>query len=113
MARLPKIYVLDNGLINVVNVKSSKNEGQLFENTVLIKLLENFKEVSYWSDAHSEVDFVVKGTAINVAATDRIPARERKGLEEFQKRHKQFSLLLVTKSVDKDNIISLNKFLGG
>jgi len=111
VTRLPKLYALDNGLINVVNVKYSKNEGQMFENTVLIKLLENFKEVSYWSDAGSEVDFVVEGKAINVTATDKIPAREWKGLEEFQKEHKQFLLLLVTKSIDKDNAISMKKFL--
>ncbi|MBS3166385.1 ATP-binding protein [Candidatus Woesearchaeota archaeon] len=111
VARLPKLYVLDNGLINVVEVKYSQNEGQMFENTVLIKLLENFKEVNYWSDADSEVDFVVEGKAINVTATDKIPAREWKGLEEFKKRHKQFSLLLVTKSMDKENAISMNKFM--
>ena len=111
VTRLPKLYVLDNGLINVVDVKYSKNEGQMFENTVLIKLLENFNEVSYWSDTGSEVDFVVERKAINVTATDRIPAREWKGLEEFQKEHKQFSLLLVTKSMDKENAISMKKFL--
>ena len=111
IARLPKLYVLDNGLINVVEIKYSKNEGQMFENTVLIKLLENFKEVSYWSYVSSEVDFVVEGKAINVTATDNIPAREWKGLEEFQKEHKQFSLLLVTKSMDKENAISMKKFM--
>ena len=110
-ARLPKLYVFDNGLINVVNVKYSKNEGQMFENTVLVKLLDRFNEVSYWSDANSEVDFVVEGKAINVTATDKIPDREWKGLKEFQKKHKQFSLLLITKSTDKDNIVSLKKFL--
>ena len=111
VARLPKLYVLDNGLINVVNVKYSKNEGQMFENTVLVRLLEEFKEVSYWSDASSEVDFVVEGKAINVTATDTIPAREWKGLEEFQKKYKRFTLLLVTKSINKENTVSLKKFL--
>ncbi len=111
VARLPKLYVLDNGLINVVDVKYSKNEGQMFENTVLVKLLENNNEVSYWSDAKSEVDFVVQGKAINVTATDKIPPREWKGLEEFEKKHKLFSLILVTKSTNKENNISLKKFL--
>ncbi len=111
VSRLPKLYVLDNGLINAVNVKYSKNQGQMFENTVLISLLKEFKEVSYWSDADSEVDFVVKKIAINVTATDKIPIREWKGLEAFKKKHKQFSLLLVTHSLNKENIISLRKFL--
>ena len=111
IARLPKLYVSDNGLINVVNVKYSKNEGQMFENTVLVKLLGGFREISYWSDANSEVDFVVEEKAINVTATDKIPAREWKGLEEFQKKHKQFSLLLVSKSINKEGVVSLKKFL--
>ena len=111
VARLPKLYVSDNGLINVVNVKYSKNEGQMFENTVLVKLLGGFREISYWSDANSEVDFVVEEKAINVTATDKIPAREWKGLEEFQKKHKQFSLLLVSKSINKEGVVSLKKFL--
>ena len=111
VARLPKLYALDNGLINVVNITYSKNEEQMFENTVLIKLLENYRKISYWSDAKSEVDFVVEKRAINVTATDKIPPREWKGLEAFQKRHKQFSTLLITKSTAQENTISLKKFL--
>lgn len=111
VTRLPKLYVLDNGLINIVNVKYSKNEGQMFENTVLIKLLENFKEISYWSNENSEVDFIVEGKAINVTATDKIPKREWRGLEEFQKKHKQFLSILVTKTTNKGNTISLKKFI--
>lgn len=111
VTKLPKLYVLDNGLINVVNVKYSKNLGQMFENTVLIKLLEHAEEINYWSELKSEVDFIVDKTAINVTATDEIHEREMKGLEEFQKKHKQFSFLLITKSTTKDNWTSILNFL--
>jgi len=114
ITRLPKYYVIDNGLVNITTMQYFKNFGQLYENAVLLelyKLKEKLEDIMYWSDANSEVDFVVGKKAINVTATDKIPAREWKGLEEFQKEHKQFSVLLVTRSIDKDNAISLKKFL--
>ena len=111
ITKLSKLYVTDNGLVNVVSVKYSKDKGKMFENTVLIKLLEKYDEISYWSELKSEVDFVIKDAAINVTATDKLPAREFKGLEDFQKKHKNFNLLLITESTTKDNIISITDFL--
>jgi uncharacterized protein len=112
--RLPKYYVIDNGLVNITTTQYFKNLGQLYENTVLLKLYgikEILKNIMYWSDGESEVDFVAGEKAINVTATDKIPAREWKGLEAFQKKHKRFSLLLVTKSINDERVISLKKFL--
>jgi len=111
VTKLPKLYVLDNGLINIVNIKYSENIGKMFENTVLIKLLEKNKEIQYWSELKSEVDFIVDKKAINVTSADKIPERETNGLENFQKKHKDFSTLLITKSTTKDNIISILDFL--
>ncbi|MFH1840088.1 MAG: ATP-binding protein [Nanoarchaeota archaeon] len=111
ISKLSKLYVADNGLVNVVSIKYSKDKGKMFENTVLIKLLEKYDEVSYWSESKSEVDFVVKDKAINVTATDKLHKREFKGLEDFQKKHKNFSLLLITESRTKGNIISIFDFL--
>lgn len=116
VTRLPKYYVIDNGLVNITTMQYFRNLGQLYENTVLLKLYgakEKLEDIMYWSDANSEVDFVVWEKAINVTATDKIPAREWKGLEEFQKKHKQFSLLLVTKSINKEGVVSLKNFLEG
>ena len=114
VTRLPKYYVIDNGLINITTMQYFKNFGQLYENAVLFqlyKIKEKLEDIMYWSDANSEVDFVVGKKAINVTATDKIPAREWIGLEEFQKKYKQFSLLLITKSTNKENNVSLKKFL--
>ena len=111
VTKLPKLYVLDNGLINVVSIKYSKNRGQMFENTVLIKLLEKFDDVSYWSELKSEVDFIADTQAINVTATDNIAERETKGLADFCKKHKNFSSLLITESRTKESMISLLDFL--
>lgn len=116
VARLPKYYVIDNGLVNITTMQYSQNLGQLYENTVLLHLYtikEKLESIMYWSDANSEVDFVVGKKAINVTATDKIPAREWKGLEEFQKNYKQLTVLLITKSIDKENVVSLSNFLEG
>lgn len=110
-SKLPKLYVLDNGLVNAVAIKYSKNLGKLYENAVLIKLAEQFEEISYWSELKSEVDFIVDNRAINVTATDRIHKREMQGLEDFHKSHKNFYSMLITQSTSKEHMISLNNFL--
>lgn len=111
ISKLPKLYALDNGLINVASIKYSKDLGQKFENTILVKLAEQFDEISYWSELKSEIDFIVDNMAINVTATDKVPKREIQGLENFQKTHKNFHSLLITQSVSKGDMISLRNFL--
>src|SRR3989338_1685342 len=108
IAKLPKLYVLDNGLINVVSIQYSKNRGQMFENTVLIKLLEAYGDISYWSELKSEVDFIADKMTINVTATDKIPKREIIGLNDFQKKHKQFSSLIIAESHSGDRVSILD-----
>ena len=111
VTKLPKLYALDNGLINVVNIKYSDNIGRMFESTVLIKLLEKFEEVHYWSELKSEVDFIVDKIALNITATDKIHEREMRGLMDFQKRHKGFSSLIVTQTKTENNMLSILNFL--
>ena len=111
VTKLPKLYALDNGLINVVNIKYSKNKGQMFENAALIKLMDQHKDISYWSELNSEVDFIAGNKAINVTAADKIHKREIQGLKDFHQKHKGFSLMLVTESITKDNLVSLPDFL--
>ena len=111
ISKLPKLYVLDNGLVNAVTTNYSKNLGKLYENAILIRLAEQFEDISYWSELNSEVDFIVDSMAINVTATDRIYKREMRGLEDFQKFHKNFCRLLSTQSTKEDNMVSLPDFL--
>jgi len=108
ISKLPKLYVLDNGLINAVSIQYSKNMGQMFENTVLIKLLEGYDNISYWSELKSEVDFIVNDKAINVTATGKIPEREIIGLNDFQKKHRQFSSLIIAESHSGDRVSILD-----
>jgi len=111
IAKLPKFYCLDLGFINAIQVNYSKNKGQMFENAVLIKLVEQYNEISYWGDGESEVDFVAGKTAINVTSTDKIPPREEEGLKKFSQKYREFILRLITKSLKKENIFPLEEFL--
>ena len=111
IAKLPKFYCLDLGLINAIQVRYSKNVGQMFENAVLIKLVEQYSEISYWGDGESEVDFVAGKTAINVTSSNEIPLREEEGLKKFSQKHQEFILRLITKSLKKENIFPLEEFL--
>lgn len=111
ISKLPKMYCIDCGLINIANIKYSENLGKMYENIVLIKLIEKYKEISYWSDNYSEVDFIVDRTAINVTAIDKIHEREFGGLEEFNKKYKGFSLTVISKSLRKEGIFPILDFL--
>ena len=60
-----KIYFIDNGFINSLSTKFSKDMGRLCENLVAIDLLRRYSkkniELYYWRDHQGrEVDFVVK-----------------------------------------------------
>ncbi len=111
VTKLVKLYCIDLGLIHIVNTQYSKNEGHMFENAVCIKLIETYPEISYWGELESEVDFVAGKIAMNVTANDKIKEREFKGLNDFNKKHKGFTLLIISPSLKKDNIIPLNDFL--
>ncbi len=111
VSKLPKYYALDTGLIKVVSMKYTQNTGQMFENSVFIKLFEKYKEISYWGELSSEVDFIVNKTAINVTSTDDIPKREFKGLEDFNKKYKGFTSLIICRSLRKEGIFPIKDLL--
>ena len=111
ISKLPKMYCMDNGFVNIVNTKYAKNRGQMFENTVFIKLAEDYKEISYWGEVDSEVYFIVEKTAINVTSTDKIPVREFKGLDDFGRKNKGFDSWVVSDNLTKENVISITDFL--
>ncbi|MCP4148646.1 MAG: ATP-binding protein [bacterium] len=88
-----KIYCVDNGLVNAVTFKFSKDTGKLIENTVAIELLRRDREVFFYREA-VECDFIVKDKdmvqeAFQVSlALDNADTREReiKGLLAACKR---------------------------
>ncbi len=58
---LPKIYVVDTGLINAYSARSGGSIGRLMENAVFLELRRREKEIYYFKDERGrEVDFLVK-----------------------------------------------------
>ena len=55
-----KIYVVDNGLVNVGSISASKDLGRKFENTIYWSIRRMTKNVWYFSDGNSECDFIYK-----------------------------------------------------
>ena len=57
-----KVYCIDTGLINAINLRFSENIGQIYENAVAIQLLRKHGKgnIFYWKSQKQEVDFVVK-----------------------------------------------------
>ncbi len=55
-----KVYVVDNGLVNVASVSASKDLGRKFENTVYWSIRRKAKNIWYFSDGNSECDFIFK-----------------------------------------------------
>ena len=67
----PKIYVVDNGLINVFAHKTSRDIGRLMENLVFIDLRRRYRENEkifyYTTRDNKEVDFLIKdGDKLNL-----------------------------------------------
>lgn len=55
-----KIYVVDNGLVNVASISASKDMGRKFENTIYWSIRRKTKNIWYFSDSNSECDFIYK-----------------------------------------------------
>ncbi len=55
-----KIYVIDNGLINVASISASKDLGRKFENVVYWNIRRKTRKIWYYSDGNSECDFIVQ-----------------------------------------------------
>ncbi|ACJ17379.1 hypothetical protein TON_1888 [Thermococcus onnurineus NA1] len=58
---LPKVYVVDTGLINAYSLRFGETIGRLIENAVFLELRRREKELYYFKDERGrEVDFLVK-----------------------------------------------------
>lgn len=111
VSKLPKLYSIDNGFINIVTTNYFKNRGNLFENTIASYLKHKRDNINYWSDGNSEVDFIFDKEIINVTSTDKIPEREYDGLNNFLKKNKGFNKILITNNNNLNFNIDIKKYL--
>ena len=110
-----KIFVIDNGLRNIVSFYFSEDEGRLLENLVFIELKRRQKEIFYFREK-GECDFIVRtGTkiteAIQVSLDLRTGANEEREITGILKALEYFKLksgIILTKH--KSDTIRKNGF---
>jgi uncharacterized protein len=110
----PKYYLVDNGFykINTPRIEI----GKLYENVVANHFFRRTKEIFYWDDEKSEVDFVAGEEAINVTSTKEILEREIIGLENIRKKHKHIKKCVIINSekreiINKIDFVNIEYFL--
>jgi uncharacterized protein len=109
-----KLYVIDNGLLNSISFKFSKDYGKLYENQVFIELNRKYSNIYYYVTKNNlEVDFLIfeknkvnKLIQVCYDVTDvNTFERETRSLIEASKELRCKSLLILTKDVEKEEII--------
>jgi len=120
MQYLRKIYFVDNGFINFVGLKFSKNLGRLYENMIFLELKRReernpLKEIFYWKNQqHEEVDFVIKNSmkieqliqvCYNLSDVET-KERETRALLKASKELGCNKLLIITENYEAEEDIS-------
>lgn len=108
-----KIYSIDTGLINAIVPKISFNIGRLMENVVFLELKRRGREIYYYSDGNSEVDFLLKdGLKIDQLiqvcySLDNIETRDReiKSLVKASKKLACENVVILTWDVEGEETV--------
>jgi predicted AAA+ superfamily ATPase len=103
-----KLYLVDNGFINVLSRTFSKDKGKLLENLVFTNLNTDY-EVTYFTDSKSECDFVAAKNrqvlcAIQVCyeINEKNRERELNGLLAAMQEHDLKEGLLLTNAQEEE-----------
>lgn len=107
-----KNYFIDNGLLNAITFKFSKDHGKLLENLCYLELRRQKKEIYYYKDT-KECDFVLfekeKPLPVQIAHTLTDPDtlnRELNGLHHACKKLKTKKGIIITTTPRKDEIVA-------
>ncbi len=118
-----KVYCVDNGIINSVAFRISRDIGRLIENTIAVELIrrksyENNIEIYYWKDHQQrEVDFVIKEGVRTMeliqvtyaSGRDEIENREIKSLLKASDELKCKNLKIITWDYEDEIVIDNRK----
>ena len=116
-----KIYFIDNGFINALSTKFSKNSGRLYENFVFGELKRRATidtQIFYWQNKkREEVDFVIKkGTRIkkliqvSYDLSDlETKQREIKGLIKASNELRCNDLIIINQDIESEEKIGNKK----
>ena len=103
MHTMKKVYVIDQGLIDTVSFRFSKDSGRLLENIVLVELKRRGKDVYYFRNGY-ECDFLIR-EGYNVTSAIQVTTnlkdneeREFNGLMKAVKSNKLKNGLILTEN---------------
>jgi len=115
LGSIKKIYCIDNGLLNAVSFKFSKDEGKLIENLVFIELKRRGEQI-YYHRKNYECDFLVSRKnkiLLAIQVTKKLDEdnekREINGLIEVMKEHKLSEGIILTEDQDEERTIDGKK----
>jgi len=102
-----KVYVVDNGLVNMVGFRISDNYGRGLENLVFLELkrrmaIEEDLDIYYWADSNDrEVDFVLKKgkseyELVQVCYDIKDPSTKERELKPLLKAMSEFEVKTAT-----------------
>jgi hypothetical protein len=113
-----KLYVIDNGILNSISFKFSKDYGKLYENLVFVELNRRFEKVYYYITKNNyEIDFLVfeknKVKQLIQVCYDLTNIntfeRETRSLVEASKELNCNDLLILTNGLERQEIIKNKK----
>ena len=115
LGSVKKIYCIDNGLLNAVSFKFSKDTGKLLENLVFIELKRRGNEIYYFRK-NNECDFlikeknkIIKAVQVTKKLDEENSRREINGLLEAMKEYNLKEGLILTDEEEQEKIIEGKK----
>ncbi len=120
---IPKVYVVDNGLVRVFNILTPEILGRLLENLVFIELrkkgLRENENIFYYKENHKEIDFVIVDKGVirqliqvtyNLRYDDKKQwKRKVETLVEISKKFRCRNLLIITWSQEDEIVVGKTK----
>ena len=115
LGSVKKIYCIDNGLLNAVSFKFSKDTGKLLENLVFIELKRRGNEIYYFRK-NNECDFlikeknkIIKAVQVTKKLDEENSRREINGLLEAMNEYNLKEGLILTDEEEQEKIIEGKK----
>lgn len=107
LGSIKKVYFIDNGMLNTVSFKFSKDTGKLLENLIFLELRRKNKKIFYNKDNYEcdfilqEKDSVVQAIQVTESLSSENEEREVKGLLEAMNKFKLKEGTIITMDEEK------------
>src|SRR3989344_4803403 len=108
LGSIKKVYFIDNGMLNTISFKFSKDTGKLLENLIFLELRRRNKKIFYNRDNY-ECDFIIqekeKVVQVIQVAENLNPDNEKREVEGVLEAMKKFKLkegFIITLDEERD-----------